>query len=708
MRFSTVHRVSSYLMVASAFTALALSGELAGFWIAFTLCAGLASFFFEPTLDPRSARAWRVQLGWNIASLALFCITVWRVFGGESLLIAGSGFLSFLLVNKLWNRRSSKDYLQAYVISFLMLVAATALNTDLVFALCFLAYVVFATWTLTLLHLRREMEDNYLLKHSAAGESERVEVQRILNSRRIVDRRFLIGSSLVSIAIFVSSSLIFFLVPRIGVGMFFQTPRTGMRAGFNDRSVELGSFGTIKQNEQVVMRVEFPSGRPDRPLYFRGIAFSRYQQSPDGKSARWEPAPWTTRMLGGGLVPWPPWAGTLSDQARARLRTRSVVQEIYLEPMIDTSVLFGASASLAIEVPRELENSGIAPSGDGMGNVYLSGRHSGVKYTVYSQPDGPISLDRLDPWRRSLFLELPRSLSPRVLDLARQITRAAPDDRSKVAAIDHYLKENYRYTTDLRRDLRYDPLVDFLFVQKAGHCEYFATAMAILLRAVGVPTRHTAGFYGGEWNSVGNYLRVRQGDAHAWVEVYFDGRWEAFDPTPALAGAPGARRFGDRYRELVDTLELAWFKYVIEYNVAKQLDVLRSLRHWLESVRNLGPALLFSSGVALALALVGWCWRQLRQRDRARPSATQRRAVRALERALEALERRGITPKLADTPAEVAARAHEQQDAGAAPFQELVALYYAARFGGQPIAPQELDRWAARVVTPSLISPEPL
>ena len=72
---------------------------------------------------------------------------------------------------------------------------------------------------------------------------------------------------------------------------------------------------------------------------------------------------------------------------------------------------------------------------------------------------------------------------------------------------------------DLKRDERYEPLEDFLFVQKAGHCEYFASALAVMLRTVGVPTRSVNGFYGGEWNSFGHYLAVRQGDAHSWVEV---------------------------------------------------------------------------------------------------------------------------------------------------------------------------------------------
>src|SRR4030095_2661131 len=99
-----------------------------------------------------------------------------------------------------------------------MLTASAILNSDLAFALCFVGYVVTATWTLTLFHLRREMEDNYLLKHSDDAQSERVEVERILNSRRIVGGSFLVGTGIVSLGIFLVSALAFFLIPRFGFG----------------------------------------------------------------------------------------------------------------------------------------------------------------------------------------------------------------------------------------------------------------------------------------------------------------------------------------------------------------------------------------------------------------------------------------------------------------------------------------------------------
>jgi len=176
VRFSAIHKVTSYLMVASAFATLALSRELSPLTVALTLVLGFASFFFEPARVPLlRARGWTGT--WNALTLAIFAWTLIDAVRGE-LLGAGVRFLCFLLVNKLWNRKSSRDYLQAYVVSFLMLVAGAALNSDLAYAGCFLAYVVFATWTLTLFHLRREMEENYLIKHSDDGAAEPILVVR--------------------------------------------------------------------------------------------------------------------------------------------------------------------------------------------------------------------------------------------------------------------------------------------------------------------------------------------------------------------------------------------------------------------------------------------------------------------------------------------------------------------------------------------------
>jgi len=729
MRFSAIHKATSYLMVAAAFATLALSRELSPLTVGATLAFGALSFFFEPARVPLlRTRAWTAT--WNALTLGVFAWTLLDAIRGE-LLGAGVRFLCFLLVNKLWNRKSSRDYLQAYVVSFLMLVAGAALNSDLAYAGCFLAYVVFATWTLTLFHLRREMEENYLIKHSDDG-AERVEVERILNSRRIVGWSFLGATSLVSIGVFLCAALTFFLIPRFGFGFFATHQRRGsLTVGFSDR-VDLDSYGRIKDNPQVIMRIEFPSGAPpQKPLHLRGVAFDKYEH---GRWTRTVDAP--ERQLhnwGGYHIYVDPGERLTGPKVRALL-AHAVEQRVYLDPL-DTSVLFGASQPVAYTLPSLFGNEG--PYGlaqHGADEPYamerrnnpldfshdkLVERKSGLRYSVWSDIDDPdarvlatapdVDIDEdLAP-----YILVPPDLPQRIRDLAQQITAKKRGPWQKAMAIRDYL-QRYKYTVDLKRDERYEPLEDFLFVQKAGHCEYFASALAVMLRTVGVPTRSVNGFYGGEWNSFGHYLAVRQGDAHSWVEVYVDGAgWVTVDPTPpgAAVAATGA---WNTVRQMLDNVELAWFKYVIEYDLGKQVELARSVGRWAQfgskrdalehfartHARQAGGFVLLVAGLWLAAR----AWRRRRA-----PTWRIRRGAEALHayaRALKSLERRGFTRGAGETGRELAARVATAHDPAAQPFAELVELYYAARFGAATVSTADLDRLAQAVAqAPAPIAP---
>ena len=719
MRFSAIHKATSYLMIAAAFATLALSRELSPATVIATLALGALSYFFEPTRVPLlRARSWTAT--WNALTLAVFAWTLLEAIRGE-LLAAGVRFLCFLLVNKLWNRKSSRDYLQAYVVSFLMLVAGAALNSDLAYAACFLAYVVFATWTLTLFHLRREMEENYLIKHSDDG-AERVEVERILNSRRIVGWSFLGATSLVSIGVFLCAALTFFLIPRFGFGFFATHQRRGnLTVGFSDR-VDLDSYGRIKDNPQVIMRIEFPAGAPTSPLHLRGVAFDKYEHG------RWtrtvEAAARELHNWGGYHIFIDPGERLTGPKVRALL-ANSFEQRVYLEPL-DTSVIFGASTPVAYSLPTNFGNEGpFALTLHGGDEPYalekrnnpldfkhdsLVDRKSGIRYNVWSDvaPVDPRVLaaandvdidEELAP-----YIVVPPDLPQRIRDLAQQITAKKRGPWQKTIAIRDYL-QRYKYTVDLKRDERFEPIEDFLFVQKAGHCEYFASALAVMLRTVGVPTRSVNGFYGGEWNSFGHYLAVRQGDAHSWVEVWIEGAgWVTVDPTPPGAAVASGGAW-NTLRQMLDNVELAWFKYVIEYDLGKQVELARSVGRWAQfgtkrdalerfakqHARDAGGLVVVVAGLWLAAR----AWRRRRA-----PTSRIRRGAEALHayaRALKALERRGFSRGAGETGRELATRVEAAHDPAAQPFRELVELYYAARFGAAAVPSADLDRLAQAV-----------
>lgn len=692
-------------MALCAFGALVLSGELGSLA---TISAGLGigiSWYWEaPRVDLQ-----RWNFVWNAAAVAVSAYTVLSGFLGDGWIISGARFLLFLLVAKLFNRRSSRDYQQAYVVSFLMLVAGTTLNADLSYAVCFLGYVVFATWALILFHLRREIEENFLLKHASDSSSEKVEVERILNSKRIVGAAFLGGTSAVSLVIFFGSALLFFLFPRIGFGLFFQKSRAGVNiAGFSD-GVKLGGHGLIRNDPTVVMRVKIADERfqgalaPE--LHWRGVAFDTYAR---GQWTRSDTA-WATKYEVRSTERKTTFylRSNDPDESKPQLVARAergLVQEIYLEPL-ETSVLFGASQPISFELDQYLV--GARRGSLGQNDEVRISHSSGLRYVVSSDIT-PLSEATLragspaNPHRMRMYLSLPAEIPPRVIELAKTITENAQTPYDKALAVQKYLHTNFTYTLQMETDDEHEPLDYFLFERKMGHCEYFSTAMAILLRAVSVPTRNVNGFLGGEWNEYGDYLAVRSGDAHSWVEVWLHGvGWVTFDPTPP-ALTPLGRGGGsvlDRARRMLDTMRLQWFKWFIEYDLSKQVKIMRGLSQWLGmGEKKPGAAKVSPSawlrqhyravlvGVAtlvVVMLVIGWLRRKpgATSQGRRRPAADHHPVVLLFTRTAALLTKRGFLRAPSHTPREHAAALQRDGAPGALPFAALTEMYYLARYG---------------------------
>lgn len=715
MRFSLTHKLSCYLMVLAAAASLLTSPELSTSTTVLALVGILGSWFAEPPRYPLV----RLTLAWNVLTLAVFALLVAQVVvSGDSLITAGVHFLLLVLVNKLFNRRNAKDYQQIYVVSFLMLVAATTLNTSLTYAACFVAYTVFATWSLILFHLRREMEENYLLKHTdESSQSEKVQVERILNSRRIVGGAFLASTSLLSLGVLLGAGLIFIFFPRIGFGLFAsQKRRPVTMAGFSER-VELGQHGTIRDNPQVVLRVVLgPKGKalrhpPEKRLLWRGAVYDHYSRGSwsHGPTFSGRPRPVYAQD---GLFRMNYAPGLDEGASPTHLRRTLLRQQIYLEPL-DSQVIFAADRPVALEVPRNKLNRKLifVPLRGPLGELRAGRRpRSGILYVAYSQlysPD-PALLRRASPVatpRYAPFLQLPAEVPLRVRALARRITAGKRTVYDKVLAVQSYLQREQRYTLKLEHRSGREPVDEFLFETHRGHCEYFASAMALLLRAAGIHSRHVNGFAGGQWNGYGNYLAVRQGDAHAWTEVLFSNvGWVAFDPTPSQGSEPaGPTGVWQSVQLLVDALRLRWFNYVVEYDIAKQMTLFSRLKRLVRGKVTRSPrASLFrryqrplsiGAGLLLAVALLVW-WRRRRRHHRDPLRAAERRmaahpATRVYRRALDLLAKANVPRPPHVTPGELAATLSASAHPCAPLLTALTQCYYDCRFAPTP-APTRL------------------
>ena len=204
------------------------------------------------------------------------------------------------------------------------------------------------------------------------------------------------------------------------------------------------------------------------------------------------------------------------------------------------------------------------------------------------------------------YLQLPGSLSPRVRALAQQLTAAATTNYDKAAAVRDYLLTIPYDFFPPAQPLGSETVDNFLFVDRRGVCEQFATSLAVMLRTLGVPARLVAGYGAGQYNSLSGYYTVRASDAHAWVEVYFPGYgWVPFDPTPGWTASP-------------------YTGPVQEWLFSSALSGLPALP--LGSLASAGAALMGAASVPLALVaglavlvLAGWLfylgWRQLRRQQ---------------------------------------------------------------------------------------------
>src|SRR5262249_6923729 len=168
----------------------------------------------------------------------------------------------------------------------------------------------------------------------------------------------------------------------------------------------------------------------------------------------------------------------------------------------------------------------------------------------------------------AVYLRLP-AVDPRVAQLAADVTAAGKNNYDRASALENYLRTRYGYTLQLPRTQPRDPIANFLFERKQGHCEYFASAMAVMLRTLDIPSRVVNGFRTDEFNDLtGNYV-VRAKDAHAWVEAYFPGYgWQTFDPTPS--GNGGTPQGWGRVALYLDAMASFWRDWIVSYDASHQ------------------------------------------------------------------------------------------------------------------------------------------
>ncbi|NCG22352.1 MAG: hypothetical protein GWP91_25330, partial [Rhodobacterales bacterium] len=328
-----------------------------------------------------------------------------------------------------------------------------------------------------------------------------------------------------------------------------------------------------------------------------------------------------------------------------------------------------------------------------------------VELTVVSRgPWGRDSTAVTDPPRPGQYLDLPHRMDDRVAELAVQVAGAAVDADATIDRVANYLRDNYDYTRAPRDVGEDEPLSTFLFDRRTGHCEYFASAQALLLRNLDVPARLVNGFVGGDLDPIDGRLVVRRHHAHSWVEAWNGERWRVVDATPG-AGAPVGPSLLAGIGEWIQGL---WVSHILGFDGARQTAALTTIGSSFQRVSGqthtgavpwLGLTLLCALSLLSAWVverLLNVSWRRLtgERPKRSGPVARLHRKARAH------LQSQGYFPPESLPPLEAAQWLITQIGDGAKPLEELAWLMYRVRYGGESavdLAP-EAQRLAAAVM----------
>ena len=693
--------VALYLLVLTGFGALASTG---GLDLPAVVGVGMALALRGYQLLTR--REFAIPERWtNILTLIyVFIYLADYFFISRSFLGANVHLVLFLIVVRLFSLQRTRDHYMLAALSFLMVLAAAVLTVGSVFLLSFACFLLVAVVTFVLMEMR----------HSVAAESTHAQDPRVASlvviSPTQISPTQPMAYALLAIApalvlmILAGSFLIFFFLPRVSSRyLSAYTPTSDISTGFTDR-VQLGRIGQIQQSSEVVMHIEIQNdleGAYD--LKWRGIALSAF----DGRV--WSNSFEQTQLRPAGdgsyrLAPLP----LVDPRDASALVGRSIHYRVLMEPL-GTNVFFLA------ERPRSLKGNFRRVSTDAGGAVYnLDPENPITRYEAESQL-AEIDSDELRlaantaPAGMDEYLKLP-PLDIRIAKLAEEITAAAPSNYEKAIALEHYLATRFGYTLELPSRVPLDPLANFLFERKHGHCEYFASSMAVMLRSLRIPSRMVTGFRGGEFNDLTGQYVVRASDAHSWVEAYFPGSgWISFDPTPA--GSLPARTGWSRMQLYVDAAASFWREWIINYDISHQRTLgkdaatssrqfLDEARRWIErqhrallrSARRAHdhftnfPVRWLGGSIALAAVLItllnlgrmvsGWRNRSLRAHPERAPRES---AALWYERMVDCLARLGWRKSPSETPLDFVAAIQE------AALQKKVArftrAYESARFG---------------------------
>ena len=737
MKFIAMYRASFYLMLTFATLVLSVDATDNPIAMLYPIVVAVAGFIAFFTVD----RNPKLGLSRNLASvLALVSATLSLAeyrYDNTLLLLAAAHWLVYLQLIKTFLPKTVEDDWFLFLLGLVQVLVGGVISQSDNVGMLLGCWALASLWVLTLFALYREA---LRMNRVPFGSSEQEVADRAEPYRGLFDAAFAFATIRVAAITLALGGMIFLAMPRrIVSGNSNSSDMVGKHLSGFDDEVALGQLGEILENDNVVMSIELVDSENNRVVptqngpeqRWRGVTLEHYETG-RWKRPRSSPAEETE-----SLPHWDQRSGTIRQLVKLEATDSPTL--FTLRPTTDMD----ASDKRFMPVLNVIDGS----------LFRRNGRAVSMDYRVDSSTDETLAQPGEqfpEPGYLARLVEMPESVRDEIRPIAETIVEQIDptDIRRRVAAIEEYFRgvnSEFRYSLAMEViDPNLDPVVDFLVNRKQGHCEYFASAMTLMLRSIGIPARMVNGFKGGDYNSVAGLTTVRQKHAHSWVEVLVEPQlpanhrafWATCDPTPADQRNESVARVGGmigNFRQVTDLIRYIWIFYIVGFNSERQekflygpiksliQEAMRGFGMIGEALRRLldfpsvgsffslkgflvsfGALLLLVGSIRLGLTVFRWV-RRLTRGDRADDSS-QTVGNLFFGRLLQLLEAQGLTRPRTETPREFSRRAAQWlvgQGAGTEVVADVPPLvvdaFYRLRFGSHPLTEADQRHLAARL-----------
>jgi len=623
---------------------------------------------------------------WLFNILAIFILVLSLVYGiwfAEYPILAAIYFIGYIISVRMFELETPRDFKLALLLSLFQISAASLMFLSVVYLLFLLGWLVSALFSMSLITIYSRAPVKKPLP--APG--------RLLG--------LLASSGVFSIVL---GTVIFFFLPRIGFS-FINLPVQPSRSwsGFST-TIKVGDVSEVLESRKPLMRVSLI----DHPAHISGIKWRMRAMD------FFENGAWQDQMGIQEIYP-------ISYNQPVTMDLKppkgdKITQEIFLEPGIGPD-LPAAHSVYAYLIPYRYRLSLTCannhfcslpvPSYDRMHYMAYSSLPDYSADEINSSLNTVENLqgEKTDRWLEN-FLQLPTG-SDRICSLAEQVAGGKKTPSDKIYALQNYFESNFKYSNS-GLPTGENAVNDFLFKSKKGNCEYFATAGALMLRCLNIPTRLTAGFISGEWNEFEKYYLVRENDAHTWVEIYLPGKgFLEFDPTPVMGRDRSTS--SSLWWRIADPVVFRWNRWIVEYSIQDQLRGYRrigaetnraryslnfkapEIRYWLKANPLLGAGLVALLAGAVFLGFLLKDFVNPRKRALKSLGPDERMAAGIYLEMFDVLKRKGVESKESDTGFEAAEKIKSAPGAQKI-VKRITNFYYQVRFGKNKTGEKSLDQ----------------